>query len=268
MKSDKELLCRNTRIYAVCGKGGVGKTAFTALLTRALAERKSTGRLLVIDADPALGLANALGIKISKTIGQVREAVIQTAKDGIETEIQEMAGMLDYLLLETLVEGNGFALLAMGRSESMGCYCSVNNLLRDAINELSDKFDTILIDGEAGLEQINRQVVETLDYLIILSDSSARGLQTVGLIKKMTEEDKVISCKSIGLVFNRVNSINEMLRRTANEIGINILGVIPNSEQLADFDMRSIALTGLPKHNEAYEAIDTILEQLINRANF
>ena len=46
----------NHRVIAVCGKGGVGKTAFTTLLTKVMIEDPQAGKLLVVDADPALGL--------------------------------------------------------------------------------------------------------------------------------------------------------------------------------------------------------------------
>ena len=179
------------RMIAVCGKGGVGKTAFTAMLSIALLESGKAGKLLLIDADPALGLTNALGIKIEKTMGQVREEIIHAAKAGNKTELEEMVGMVDYMLLEALVEEDNLALLAMGRSNSIGCFCSVNVVLREAMTALSQKFDTMVIDGEAGLEQINRQVMRELDYLIILTDTSARGLQTVALLHDMVEGKKV-----------------------------------------------------------------------------
>ena len=67
------------KVIAVCGKGGVGKTALTAMLTRQLKKRADTGRLLVVDADPALGLLYALNVETDKTIGAVRDKVLAAA---------------------------------------------------------------------------------------------------------------------------------------------------------------------------------------------
>ena len=70
------------KVIAVCGKGGVGKTALTAMLTRQLKKRADTGRLLVVDADPALGLLYALNVETDKTIGAVRDKVLAAAESG------------------------------------------------------------------------------------------------------------------------------------------------------------------------------------------
>ena len=93
---------------------------------------------------------------------------------------------------------DGFALLAMGRTESLGCFCPVNSLLRTAIETLSRSFDTILVDGEAGLEQINRQVTQHLDTLMIISDPTSRGLETAAVIKDMVDREKIIDCEQDG----------------------------------------------------------------------
>ncbi|MCP4611914.1 MAG: ATP-binding protein, partial [Planctomycetes bacterium] len=70
------------------------------------------------------------------------------------------------------------------------CYCPVNDLLRGTIETLSKSFDTILIDGEAGLEQINRQVVRRLSTLIIVSDATARGIETDEVHQTLTQHSE------------------------------------------------------------------------------
>ena len=59
-------------IIAVCGKGGVGKTVFSALLARALAAA-GVQPLLLVDADPVGGLTSAIGERAVETLSGVRE---------------------------------------------------------------------------------------------------------------------------------------------------------------------------------------------------
>jgi CO dehydrogenase maturation factor len=100
--------------------------------------------------------------------------------------------MLDYRVFEALTELDTFSILAMGRTETLGCFCPVNTLLRGAIETLSESFDTILIDGEAGLEQINRQVVRRLQALLIVSDPISRGVETAWVPAQTTNKRGVL----------------------------------------------------------------------------
>jgi CO dehydrogenase maturation factor len=251
------------RLIAVCGKGGTGKTALTAMMTRVLLESRKAGKLLLIDADPAMGLPNALGIKVKRTMGQVREEIIKTARGSDKEKKEKLNSMLDYMVLEALMETDRFALLAMGRTETLGCFCPVNNLLRDAIETLSKNFDTIIIDGEAGLEQINRQVMRRLDTLIVVSDATSRGVQTAGQIKKMVEKDKVIEVKKMGLVFNRVQGNDELLKQAAKDIGLQVFGYIPQDENIAHYDLVGKSILELPPESPALSAVNNVVAQHI-----
>ena len=253
---------QKTRLIAVCGKGGAGKTAISAMMTRILRDSGKAGTLLLIDADPAMGLPNALGITVKRTMGQIREEIIETARDSVEERKARLSAMLDYMVFEALIETDKFALLAMGRTESLGCYCPVNDLLRDAIGSLSKNFDTIIIDGEAGLEQINRQVIHRLDTLIIVSDATSRGIQTAVQIKKMIQNEKVIQCEDIGVVFNRVQGNDELLKQAAKDMDLRVLGYIPHDDEVARFDLIGKPLTELPPDSSALTAVRTIVESI------
>jgi len=261
--SDKKTSVK--RLIAVCGKGGVGKTAFTAMAARALLEGGRAGKLLLIDADPAMGLPHALGVKVARTMGHVREEIIQRARNKGGEDSAQLAHMVDYLALEALQEREGFALLAMGRTETLGCFCPVNSLLRGTIAVLSSGFDTILIDGEAGLEQLNRQVMQGVDTLLAVSDPTSRGLQTVSLIRNMVERDQVIRCGKLGLVFNRVQGDRELLERLAAEVGMPVFGFVPLDENIARHDLVGKPLTELPPGSPALEAVRDLVEQYLLR---
>jgi len=249
-----------TRVVGVCGKGGTGKTALTAMMARALAESGRAGKLLVIDADPALGQLSALGAKANRTMGQIREDIIRTARAGNRDAKAELAEKLDYLVLEALNEMESFTLLAMGRTETLGCYCPVNDLLQDSLEKLAESFDTILIDGEAGLEQINRQVVRRLDTLIVVSDPTSRGMETASVIKGMVEQEGILDCRRLGLVFNRVAGNEELLRESAHKIGLELFGLVPNDERIAAFDLVGTPITQLPVDSAGQTAVRRIVE--------
>ncbi len=252
-----------SKLVAVCGKGGVGKTAFTAMMSKQLMDNEASGKLLLIDADPANGLTIALDAAVKKSMGEVREEIIAASRGANKAEKHQLIDMIDYMVLEALTEYEKYGLLAMGRSESKGCFCPVNSLLRGVIEELSQNFDTILIDGEAGLEQINRQVVRRLDTLIIVSDATSRGLQTARLVKQMVEEDEVIKCGQLGLVLNRVSGNEEMLQRFAEEVGVPVFGYIPQDEYVAYHDLVGKPLTDLPADSKALAAVGEIVERYV-----
>jgi CO dehydrogenase maturation factor len=251
------------RLIAVCGKGGTGKTASIAMMTRALVESPATGKLLLIDADPAMGLLSALGVSVRRTMGEVREQIIRTSRSGSKEEKARIADQLDYMVFEALTEFDDFSVLAMGRTETLGCFCPVNTLLRVAIETLSDNFDTILIDGEAGLEQLNRQVVRQLQTLLIISDPTSRGMETAATIKKMVEDEKVIRCEKLGLVFNRVRNSEEFLRRAAGELEIELVGLIPFDDNVASFDLLGRPITELPADSPSLAAYCDVVENSV-----
>ncbi len=194
-----------TKIAAMLGKGGVGKTAISAMLGRLLIGRGL--RVLFIDADPAMGLACALNISGYKTIGEARLEIIEQARiSSSEEEQARLADIVDYLLLEALYETPDYGLLVMGQSDRLGCYCPLNSLLRSTIRAIGAQYDWIIIDAEAGIEQVNRQVVESVHYPVIITDNSLRGVKTALMIHELIEKIPQMRPEKCGVIFNRVEA--------------------------------------------------------------
>ncbi|MFO7965611.1 MAG: AAA family ATPase [Desulfobacterales bacterium] len=245
-------------LIAVCGKGGSGKTALVGLLTKYVLQNEKK-RLLVIDADPTMNLSPVLGITPEKTINDIRENIISRARTAGRTEKEDLARSLDYMLFEALIEADRFSLLVMGRPESLGCYCPVNDFLRSGIETLAANYDIIIIDGEAGVEQINRQVMRRVDTPVIVSDMSNRGLQTAALIRSViASHQKAFSYKRMGLVLNRVRGEEDAIKPYVEKTGLDLFGCIPEDGFVTRFDLEARPLLELPDDSPAFRAASDI----------
>ncbi len=248
------------RTIAVCGKGGVGKTVFTAIMTKLLSSRGDM-KILVIDADPASGLVPTLGVKVEKTINDIRLKIIKSIKESKGGDKLEISSMLDYEILDALAEYPGLAVLSIGRPEDEGCYCRVNDLLKDAIKLLSKSFDLTLIDGEAGIEQINRRVMMDVDDLVIVSDTSVKGVNTMSTILHVAKEGNAVNYSRIGAVVNKARSEKEA-KQAMDGVSIDFLGWIPEDETVREYDFSGKSLLELPDDNQSVEAVKKILENM------
>lgn len=208
--------------------------------------------LLLIDADPAGGLVSAIGEKVEKTLASAREELIESARGAKDAEKSRLARDLDYLVMEALVEKRNYSLLAMGRMEAKGCFCPANTLLREAIDLLADPFSMVLIDAEAGLEQINRQVTRSVTRVIALSDGCARSIQTIELITQMVDPGL------IGVIGNRVKDLDELNLAK----GVEFLGIVPEDKDVKQFDRQGRSLWDLPSDNAALACVRAIAEKL------
>ena len=254
----------NKGVIAITGKGGAGKTTFTAMMTKILMETSSDLKILLIDGDPAMGLSSALGVEVRRTVGEVREAIIGAARTSKKQGKAQITGMLDWMVLDALVELEGFSLLVMGRTETLGCFCPVNDLLRGAIESLSKSFDIVLIDCEAGLEQINRKVVQSVNELIIITDATLRGVQTAALINKIIHTHNILPCGEVGLVLNKVRGEAAPIIQTVEKMGLKILGSIPDDENITKYDLVGRPIIDLPTSSPSLIAAKKILEAVLS----
>lgn len=229
-------------MIAVTGKGGVGKTSLSAAIVKVLAAKKPGARILAIDADPAVGLATALGIEVKKTIDDIRMSFVSRVEAGDTRQAIEMLKDAEYEILDALAEGEGFAFIAVGRPEAAGCYCKVNSYLKDIISILSKKFDYVVIDGEAGVEQVNRRVMEKVTHLLFVSDASRKGLQVVKSIRKVA--DGLVMYEKNGLVINRIR--DDSVKKLIDAGDIPVLAYIPEDTGLNQADIEGASVLGLP----------------------
>ncbi len=252
------------KTIAISGKGGTGKSTLSALMIRAFKD-KGVGPVLAVDADSNVNLNDLLGVQLEETIGAIREELKKSAHKlpGAMTK-QEF---LEYKIHASLRETRDFDLIAMGRPEGPGCYCYANNLLRDILKTLSENYKVVVIDNEAGMEHLSRRMTQKIDCLLIVSDPSARGIQTAGRISRLLSELDTRVGKKL-LVLNRVKGfIPDILEKIIKEQGLNHFFSIPEDNALLRMDQSGKPIWKIPEDSPALRAVHRMTSQLMEREN-
>ena len=247
-----------TKIIALAGKGGVGKTSLAACIVRQLVIEHPDKKILAIDADPAVGLSTALGVEVSETIDDIRKEVISTVENGETKAAIELLGEAKYRLYDAIVEADGFAFIAVGRPESAGCYCKINSYLKDVISILSENFDYVVIDGEAGIEQINRRVMEKVTHLLLITDASRKGIQVAQTIKDVADE--LVMYEKTGVIVNRVTDMS--IRDSIDFGGLKVLTYIGVDNGVASLDIKGDSMFGLPECSSMMTGVAEVLKKM------
>jgi CO dehydrogenase maturation factor len=243
-------------VIAVAGKGGTGKTTFSAICVAWLVH--TTGKaVLAVDADSNANLDLALGTRAEKTIGSVREHLTDNIKNmpsGMSKEV-----WVESLLQQALVEEKGFDLVSMGRPEGPGCYCYLNNIFRRYLDIMTGHYDYVVMDNEAGMEHLSRRTTTGVDIMFIASDPTVRGVETAMRIRDLARELK-LNIKRMALVVSRVrNGLPDNLRAIAEGGNLEIAGAVPDDDTLRDFDETGKALSELPASSPARQVVEEIL---------
>ncbi|MCK9580839.1 MAG: AAA family ATPase [Methanoregula sp.] len=241
---------------AVSGKGGTGKTTTSSLLVRAFMDLNETP-VLAVDADPNANLHEALGVTVHETLGSMRE-------EAFSRQIPPGMNRHDYVRFrfrQSLVEEEGFDLVAMGRPEGSGCYCFANDLLSECMGELERDYHFIIIDTEAGMEHIARGTIGKPDLLLIVSDPGARGLRTIARIREIAIQ--------IGLEKEKIKVVFNQYKGGAAPIDIGgeePIAIIPDDPLVEQADLNARPVSQIPATSLARVAVRKLAEKIVATA--
>ena len=194
------------------------------------------------------------------TLDDIRVQIAENIEQGKTTEAIELLSEAKFHLLDTIVEKDNISFFAIGRPEAAGCYCKVNAYLKQVIEMLCENYDFVVIDGEAGIEQINRRVMENITYLVLVSDGSRKGIQVISAIEDVA--GKLTNYKKSGVIFNRIR--NNFNADSVTDIPA-VLSVIGEDENQAENDMQGESVFNLssesPIYHGAKKALFSLLEE-------
>jgi len=278
-----------TTTIALAGKGGTGKTTIAALLIRYLIEERN-GSILAIDADPASNLNLVLGVEVERTVGDIREGMLDMVQSSGALAGSMPGGMskqeyLDYQVQMALTEGERVDLLVMGRPEGPGCYCAANQMLRVIVDRLEKQYDYVVIDNEAGMEHLSRRTTRDVDVLLLVTDPTQRGLIAAQRMREMVPELD-IGVGHVYLVVNRLRGeeasgrerevegaeaqestgakeLPPPLAEAVARIGMELLGTVPEDPAMAEFEFTGRPLMELPAETAVYRAVQGLAKRMM-----
>ncbi|NIM03399.1 AAA family ATPase [bacterium] len=243
---------------AVAGKGGSGKTTLATLTILHLI-RQNKGPVLAVDADPNSNLNVGLGMEFEQTIADLREEVLtKEIPSGMSK-----TDFFDYRLHQCLVEGDKVDLLVMGRPEGPGCYCAVNNLLRQYLSRISKQYKYVVMDNEAGMEHLSRRTTDGVDVLLITSDPTLVSIRSAARIQEIALQIK-LRIKEIHLVINRISESKDISSLISGSIldRLSLLENIPEDPLVLEASEKEKDLLSLPEESPSFQAVGRLMRRL------
>jgi len=250
-----------TKVIAMAGKGGTGKTTTSTLLLKYLLSRKMTP-VLVVDADANANLNELLGLDVATTLGEIRKEIKGDIPAGMSRD-----QFMEMKIHQALIEESGFDLLVMGQPDGPGCYCAANQYLAMTMDKLAENYKWIIVDNEAGMEHLSRMNLRTIDHLFIISDPSARGILTARRIADITGPLQ-LDVKARHLIVNRApEPVPKALREKIDEAvaqasDMPLAGILSSSEELINQELAGASYLELPEDTpvirQAYAIFDAL----------
>lgn len=264
----------------ITGKGGVGKTSLTALLSRLLS--RDSIRVLALDADPQMNLPYALGIPrdqvrrlvpLSLNPDYVEEKTGARPGDGWGLFFRLNPDVADVVERFGVVAPDDVRLLVMGNTvqPAAGCLCPENTLLAAVANAVSLRCgEAILLDTQAGIEHFGRAIAQGFRHAIVVTDPTFNGVQVALHAARLAEG---LGIPGIHLVVNRVRGMDDVdrvnqLLSCEDNLPFTSSHSLPWDEGLLDAEPDIGPLlerVDSPFVNGARELCDTLLELEVER---
>lgn len=250
---------------AVSGKGGVGKTTFSALLIRTLNTRGK--HVLAIDADPDANLAAALGIKNADQIvpiAEMKELIWERteARPGTIGGFFKLNPRVDDLPEKLSARLENIKLMRLGgiQKGGAGCICPESAMLRALVmHVVLARDEVVVMDMEAGIEHLGRGTAKSVDRLVVVVEPGRRSIDTAEHIKSLAAE---IGLNQISVVGNKIRSHEDEMFLRKHLGAFDFLGFMPYDNTLIEADLNGVSPfdTSSPSKTAVSQMTDILLQ--------
>ena len=231
---------------AITGKGGVGKTTLSAVLSHLYASEGK--RVIAVDADPDANLAAALGVPAEaalkiRPIAEMTEVIEERmgARPGKSGGVFKLNPKVDDIPEEFGYRIGNIVLLVTGKSKeaASGCYCPENVFLRRLLKHLVvSRDEVVIVDMEAGIEHLTRGTTEAVDAFIVVVEPGQRSIQTAHTVKELA---KGLGVKKVFVVANKVRGKEDLDFVKRHLPDVQLLGSIGFSHSIMEADITGIS---------------------------
>ncbi|KPJ78526.1 MAG: carbon monoxide dehydrogenase [Deltaproteobacteria bacterium SG8_13] len=243
---------------AMAGKGGTGKTTLAGLLVKYLVKNQKIP-VLAVDADSNANLNEVLGVEVDETLGEAREDMKKgQVPSGMTKDI-----FMEMKLEQAVVESDGYDLVVMGQPEGAGCYCAANTLLTNFLDRMQSNYPYIVMDNEAGMEHISRLTTKNVDVLLVVSDTSRRGIQAAIRINKLAGELKIGIKHSYAIINQVKEAPSEAMLSVLKEGGLELVGTVPADPMVYEYDLNGRPTVEMPEESASVKAAFEIFSKVV-----
>lgn len=242
------------------GRGGTGKSSFTALMAKAFIEA-GYSPLLLVDADPDQSLAEMLGVDMkSQGKSTMAELIVDTfiQKGGTTVGVPPSQRIESKLLSEGMYESADFDFMSVGTKWVEGCYCMPNTALKAALEGLTKNYKYVIIDSPAGLEHLNRRIASKVNDIFEMLDHSKKSVDHAKRAYRIAQE--------VDMEFDNFYLIGgyrfpeDRGGQAETELKFKYMGKIAVDSTIDEYVLDGKSLLDVPSDNAGYTSVKQILK--------
>jgi len=247
---------------AVAGKGGAGKTTFSATLARIMANRGK--RVIVIDGDsnPNVGVALGLDRDVAGAIEPLPTGLVSrrlsggtALKDPVDTVVKDFG--------VTTADGVNVLLMCLPKHADEGCLCSAHATVSGLLMDIGQEIDLVtILDLEASPEHLSRGTTRHVDALLLVVEPYYRSYETA---RRMAELASELPISHVGVIANKIRQAAhiEAMTEYCERHGMSFDGHLPWGDAVLDADLAGIPLYDYDREGPVVAAIDDVAERLL-----
>lgn len=250
------------RVIAIANqKGGVGKTTTAINLSACLAEKGQ--KVLAIDMDPQGNMTSGLGLDKESVNKTVYDLIIGNAD--VDEVLQENA--LENLdILPTSIDLSAAEIELIGVEEK-------EFIVRDAIKDIRDNYDYIIIDCPPSLSMLTINAMTTADTVLVpiqceyyALEGLSQLIHTVELVKERLNPGLEIE----GVVFTMYDARTNLSLQVVENVKDNLQQaiyktIIPRNIRLAEAPSYGMPISQYDPRSAGSESYMKLADEVMNK---